>query len=428
MKIILIGATGLIGSAIASRLNAKQYEITGVARRPNPAERSIAEWVALDIGLADPDSWSAILSGADAVINCAGILQDGPDGSTQGVHASGPAALFQACERSGVRRVIHFSAIGVDREAPTEFSRSKRAGEEALRALDLDWIILRPAVVIGRGAYGASALLRGLASLSFLPSMPQTAPLQIVYLDDLLDTVEFFLAAEAPSRLVIDVVGPQRYGFDEIVGMLRRWMRWPAARIVHVPDAVAGLIYGLGDLAGLFGWRPPVRSTARREMARGATGDPSRLVQVTGITPHNVEDSINREPASVQDRWFARLYLLKPLIFIVFPLFWITTGLISVGPGRERGVQLVMEGGASETVALLATLSGGLADIIIGVAMAFRQTTRLALYAALGISVVYLIIGTVLVPWLWLVPLGPMLKIGPVMVFNLMALAILDDR
>jgi len=32
------------------------------------------------------------------------------------------------------------------------------------------------------------------------------------------------------------------------------------------------------------------------------------------------------------------------------------------------------------------------------------------------------------VPWLWLDPLGPMLKIGPVMVFNLMALAILDDR
>jgi hypothetical protein len=79
-------------------------------------------------------------------------------------------------------------------------------------------------------------------------------------------------------------------------------------------------------------------------------------------------------------------------------------------------------------VALLTTLSGGLADIVIGTAIAFRRTARLGLYAAFGISVVYLILGTILVPRLWLDPLGPMLKIGPVMVFNLVALAMLDDR
>jgi hypothetical protein len=130
----------------------------------------------------------------------------------------------------------------------------------------------------------------------------------------------------------------------------------------------------------------------------------------------------------VQERWFARLYLLKPLIFGVFALFWIVTGLISVGPGRERGIQLVMEGGTSEAVALLATLSGGMADIAIGIAIAVRRTARLGLFAALGISIVYLILGTILVPHLWIDPLGPMFKIAPVMVFNLVALAILDDR
>jgi uncharacterized protein YbjT (DUF2867 family) len=428
MKIVLIGATGLIGSAIATRLSAARHEVTGVARHPSATDRSAVHWISLDISRADAGAWAGILAGADAVVNCAGILQDGPDGSTEGVHASGPAALFRACASAGVRRVVHLSAIGVGRETPTAFSKSKRAGEQALMALDLDWIILRPAVVIGRGAYGASALLRGLASLAFRPSMPHTAPLQIVHLDDLIDSVLFFLAPGAPSRLALDVVGPRRYGFDEVVGLLRRWMRWPAARVVRMPDALAGFIYRLGDLAGLFGWRPPVRSTARREMVRGAIGDPAPLMQVTGLTPHDVEDMLNREPASVQERWFARLYLLKPLIFVVFPLFWIATGLVSVGPGRERGVQLVMEGGTSETVALLTTLSGGLADIVIGTAIAFRRTARLGLYAAFGISIVYLILGTILVPRLWLDPLGPMLKIGPVMVFNLVALAMLDDR
>mgnify|MGYP003577821876 FL=1 len=87
-----------------------------------------------------------------------------------------------------------------------------------------------------------------------------------------------------------------------------------------------------------------------------------------------------------------------------------------------------MEGGTSEAIAKLAVLSGGLADIAIGSAIAFRRTARLGLYAAFAISVAYAIIGTILVPWMWFDPLGPMLKIGPIMVFNLVALAILDVR
>ena len=64
----------------------------------------------------------------------------------------------------------------------------------------------------------------------------------------------------------------------------------------------------------------------------------------------------------------------------------------------------------------------------IGLLLAFRRSARLGLYAAFSISVAYAIIGTILVPRLWVDPLGPMLKIAPVMVFNLVALAILEDR
>jgi len=50
----------------------------------------------------------------------------------------------------------------------------------------------------------------------------------------------------------------------------------------------------------------------------------------------------------VQERWFARLYALKPLIFVVFGLFWIVTGLVSLGPGWGQSVALMREGGVSE--------------------------------------------------------------------------------
>jgi polyferredoxin len=161
---------------------------------------------------------------------------------------------------------------------------------------------------------------------------------------------------------------------------------------------------------------------------RGAVGDAARLPELAGLKLTDIEATMAAEPASVQERWFARLYLLKPLVFAVFSLFWIATGLVSLGPGWEVGMSLMREGGASETVGAFAVIAGALADIAIGLAIAYRPTTRYGLYAALLISLSYAAIGTWLVPRLWSDPLGPMLKIWPIMALNLMALAIHEDR
>jgi hypothetical protein len=88
----------------------------------------------------------------------------------------------------------------------------------------------------------------------------------------------------------------------------------------------------------------------------------------------------------------------------------------------------MLEGGVDEPLASMTVVAGALADIAIGLAIAFRRTARLGLYAALAISVAYMIIGTILLPRLWIEPLGPMLKIWPIMAFNLMLLAVRDDR
>jgi hypothetical protein len=289
-------------------------------------------------------------------------------------------------------------------------------------------VILRPTVVVGRAAYGGSALMRGLAALPLQPIMDNTGPLQLVWLDDLVQTIVFFLHSQAPSHGIVDVVGPRIWNFPDFVRLLRRWMRWPESRTFTVPELLSKLLYKLGDAAGALGWRPPVRTTARREIAHGATGDPSRWSQLTGIAPTDVEIALTREPASVQERWFARLYFLKPLVFGVFGLFWLGTGLISFGPGWDIGMNLMREGGVDDPLATLAVISGASADLLIGLAILYRPTSRYGLYAALLISVVYAIIGSILVPRLWREPLGPMLKIWPIMVLNLVALAIREDR
>jgi uncharacterized protein YbjT (DUF2867 family) len=233
------------------------------------------------------------------------VLQDSPRDSTRGVHTAGIGALFAACEQVGVRRIVQVSAIGVDRHTATAFSQTKLAGDTALMQRDLDWIILRPSVVLGPAAYGGSALFRGLAALPVLPVIPNAGALQVVQLEDVVATVVFFLMPGAPARLALDLAGPERLSFADVVHHFRRWLGWREPRLAHLPGPLAAFLFRLGDIAGWLGWRPPLRSTARFEIRHGAVSDPRPWTELTGIVPRSLSAALASRPASVQERWFA---------------------------------------------------------------------------------------------------------------------------
>ena len=96
-------------------------------------------------------------------------------------------------------------------------------------------------------------------------------------------------------------------------------------------------------------------------------------------------------------------------------------------PGYQIGVALMSEGGTGY-MSPFAVIVGSFVDLSIGIGIAIRRSTRFALYAALAISLFYAIAGTIILPRLWIDPLGPMVKIFPIMVLNLVVLAILKDR
>ncbi|WP_347337446.1 NAD(P)H-binding protein [Bradyrhizobium jicamae] len=272
MRILLVGRTGLIGSAISARLSAEGHECVLVSRHPTATPGT--HHIVFDMArTTDASRWKGILAGVDAVINAAGALQ-GQD--MQGVHVAGSATLYSACESAGIRRVILFSAIGTDRDARSDFSRTKQEGEAALMARNLDWVVLRPSVVVGRPAYGGSALLRGLASLPALPDMPDTAAIQPVYLDDVVETVLFFLQPGAPSRIALDLAGPRQMAFSDAVALFRRWLRWRPAHRLHLP-AWAALAFIVQETwrKGSAGARPSIRRRRRKCGAvRPAIPDP----------------------------------------------------------------------------------------------------------------------------------------------------------
>ena len=108
-------------------------------------------------------------------------------------------------------------------------------------------------------------------------------------------------------------------------------------------------------------------------------------------------------------------------------LFWILTGFIALGSGYDAGVALMEQAGAGR-LASLVVMAGAAADLAVGIGIAFRRTARLALWAAVVVSLFYLVAATAVTPALWADPLGPLLKIAPILVLNLVALAILSER
>src|SRR5919199_5105787 len=142
MRVLVAGAYGLIGSHVAARLHAEGHRIVGAGRSLDVARRRWPgyDWVAADFRrLTRPEDWTALLAGVDAVVNCVGVLQDSPADDILAAHVLGADALFAGCERAGIRRVIHVSAVGLDAEVDTGFARTKREAEARLCARDLDW-------------------------------------------------------------------------------------------------------------------------------------------------------------------------------------------------------------------------------------------------------------------------------------------------
>jgi uncharacterized protein YbjT (DUF2867 family) len=325
--------------------------------------------------------------------------------------------------------VVHVSAIGAEAGAPSDFARTKSLAEDDLMRRDLDWAILRPALVIAPAAYGGTALLRAVAAFPLLtPLVAADARMQTVGIDDLAETVALCLRPGAVSRVRWNVAHPEVHRLRDIVVALRGWLGFAPRPVVRLPGWLTTLVSCGADALGRLGWRSPARSTAIAQLAAGVVGDPTGWVAATGIKPSSLAETLARHPAGIQERWFARLYLLKPLAIGGLALFWIATGLVALGPGWERALGHLATAGFSGGIAETTLVVGSLFDVAMGLLLLWRRTARTTLVVMLAGTIGYLILGTATAPGLWLDPLGPYTKIVPMLVATLLTLAIVDER
>lgn len=315
MRVAVIGATGFIGRRIVARLLAEGHAPVAVVRDPAAARRRFPTVPARRIDLARdraPALWREALGDVDAVVNAAGVLER----DAAAVHFGGGKALFQACRTLGVRRIVHISALGVDRSIDAKFAQTKLAADKALMAVDdLDWTILRPSLVYGPGAYGGTALLRGLAAcpgVTFLPGdgEQQASP---IWIDDLASTVSAVLADDRHVGAVLQPAGPETVSLREYLRRMRAWLDLPPAFALPVPMPVIDLTAHIGRWLRLG----PLNPTSIAMLQAGVAADGAAFADAIGFRPLSMKQALALHPASGQDKQAARIYFLRWLAWPV---------------------------------------------------------------------------------------------------------------
>ncbi|HEY4031607.1 MAG TPA: SDR family oxidoreductase [Caulobacteraceae bacterium] len=429
MRILVVGAYGLIGSYVTARLLADGHELLAAGRDIRKAQRRWpqARWIRADLARMTAADWRTHLDGVDAVVNCAGALQDGPSDHLVAVHLSGVLQLAEACRSSGVRRFIQLSALGVER-AKGAFAETKHAADDGLMATGLDWVVIRPGLVLAPAAYGGSALLRGLAALPLVvPAVHADRVVQAVSVQDLADCIAVAVRPDAPARVLATLSAADAPTLAEVLRALRAWLGLPPAAVVALPAALGAVAGLLADAASWFGWKSALRSAAVGQLAQGVQGETSPGALALGFVPRSLGQILASWPSTVQDRWFARLYFLKPLAIGVLAVFWTGSGVIGLASLLQAAEQLGLAGFSPQAAEATVKI-GTMADIALGLMVCHRRTAPLALKGMVLVSLVYLAGASLWRRDLWLDPLGPLLKVLPGAILALMTLAALEER
>lgn len=430
MKILLLGANGFIGSIILMRLLRDGHEVTGLGRQIQRSMRRwpMAKWVARDLAnMTGPEAWHDLIQAHDVIINCAGALQDGQADDLVSTQLEAMRALYHAASLASGKKIVQISARTDGLASNLPFLATKRCADEALAASGVDFVILRPALVLGRNAHGGSALLRALASIPVvIPLVHAASTVQTVAVDDVADAVSKAVEGDLPSGTDIDLSSKELMTLSDLVKLHRRWLGLTSGRVLPVPRPVAALVSQLADLSGKLGWRSPLRSTAIAVMEHGVTGGGQGRCIDDKLSFQTARQTLDAHPAGVQDLWFARLYLLKPVILLCLSTFWLLSGLIPLLNPERAAFHLLPF--MPPFMAMFVTLATCGIDIALGVFLLIRPFAARALIGMLVVAASYLLAGTILEPGLWLDPLGPLVKVLPSLSLCLVALATLDER
>lgn len=276
-KVLLIGGSGFVGSWIANRLSERGIRVTIPTRhRDNTKQLILLPTVyTVEADVHDPQALSSLMHGVDAVINLVGILHDGDSSAPYGkrfaaAHVELPKKILAAMKQSGVRRLVHMSALKAAPDAPSGYLRSKGAGEAAVCAAmgEFDITVFRPSVIFGTGDAFLNTFATLLKLFPVLPLAGGTARFAPVYVGDVADAFAGCLGDRATFGQVYELCGPKVYTLRELVDYTGQLIGRHRL-VINLPDGLARLQAGLLGLLP----NPPMSPDNLRSMQVDNVGD-----------------------------------------------------------------------------------------------------------------------------------------------------------
>ena len=282
----VFGGAGFIGRQVVQRLARLDYVVRVVGRnpeaiRPLMTAGKVGQVVPLSADLREDAAIMRAVAGAQAVVNLIGILAEQHKGDFQRLQGEVPGRIGAAAAAAGVSRVVQLSAIGADPQGPSEYARSKAAGEAALRAAFPAATILRPSIVFGPDDDFFNRFAGMARLMPVMPVVSGRTRFQPVYVGDVADAVVAALTLDGVEGETFELGGPRVASFRELMALVvdatgRR------RRLVEIPD---GLVRLMAKLPG-----GPLTSDQLAQLSRDNVVAPgAKGLEALGIVPTTME-------------------------------------------------------------------------------------------------------------------------------------------
>ncbi len=249
--VTIYGGSGFVGRYIARRMANEGWRVRVAVRRPNEAMfvktyGVVGQVEPILCNIRDDASVAAVMHGADAVVNCVGVLNELGKNAFDSVQAEGAERVARIAAEQGVERMVHISAIGADVESNSEYSRTKAQGEAGVLRHMPNAVILRPSVIFGTEDQFFNRFAGMTRMGPFLPLVGAETKFQPVYVDDVAKAAVQGVLGRAEAG-VYELGGPEVKTFralmQQMLGVIHR-----RRVIIGMPFWAARIMAGVLDI------------------------------------------------------------------------------------------------------------------------------------------------------------------------------------
>jgi len=284
--VLVTGATGFVGSHLTSELLRQGCRIRVLVREPRAYSGRGAEVVQGDV--TDPRSLANSCRGVNTVVHLVAVIREKGRETFRQINYQGTVNILKASENSGVRRFIYLSALGATDNPGFKYARSKWEAEEAVRSSEIDWTIIRPSLIYGKGFGFFNRLIQALRmSPPFIAPVPGTGStlFQPIAVEDVISCILRAIEDDGFVRGVYEVGGPNHVSYTEMVDTLLGVL---GQRRVKVPVPL-GLMKLVAPLMAVFFRDPPVTPVELKQLDLNNVTDKDSVLKNFGFKPRDLK-------------------------------------------------------------------------------------------------------------------------------------------